>query len=142
MNQQKQLNLTSVFEDMHNMHNHYGVHDAVEKLSGEQLTAFFEFRMDLLREELVETYQAFKGRDPEELVDGLIDLIVVAAGTLDLFEVDAQRAWDAVLEANLAKEVGIKEGRPNPLGLPDLTKPEDWKAPSHANNHGRFTEID
>ncbi len=36
----------------------------------------------------------------------------------------------------MAKEVGIKPERPNPLGLPDLIKPADWKAPSHADNHG------
>jgi hypothetical protein len=41
-----------------------------------------------------------------------------------------------VLEANMAKEVGRKESRPNPLGLPDLIKPEGWTAPSHEGNHG------
>ena len=50
--------------------------------------------------------------------------------------VNAHKAWDAVLNANMAKEVGVKESRPNPLGLPDLIKPEGWKAPSHEDNHG------
>ena len=36
----------------------------------------------------------------------------------------------------MAKEVGRKESRPNPLGLPDLIKPEGWTAPSHEGNHG------
>ena len=36
------------------------------------------------------------------------------------------------------KEPGIKEGRPNPLGLPDLKKPEGWTAPEHTTNHGKL----
>jgi len=54
--------------------------------------------------------------------------------------VDANAAWDQVYKANMSKEVGIKEGRPNPLGLPDLVKPEGWKGPSHEGNHGNITD--
>jgi len=36
----------------------------------------------------------------------------------------------------MSKEVGIKEGRDNPLGLPDLVKPAGWLAPDHSGNHG------
>ena len=78
--------------------------------------------------------------DPEEIVDGLIDLCVVAIGTLDAYGVDPYDAWDEVLDANMAKEPGVKEGRPNPLGLPDLLKPEGWTAPSHEGNHGILPE--
>ena len=74
--------------------------------------------------------------DAEEIVDGLIDLCVVAIGTLDAFNVDGNKAWDEVLKANMQKEVGVKESRPNPLGLPDLIKPEGWEAPSHKGNYG------
>ena len=77
--------------------------------------------------------------DSEEVVDGLIDLCVFAIGTLDVFGVDANKAWDAVYKANISKEPGIKPGRPNPFGLPDLLKPEDWQAPSHEDNHGDFS---
>jgi predicted HAD superfamily Cof-like phosphohydrolase len=76
--------------------------------------------------------------DGEEIVDGLIDLCVVAIGTLDLFEVDAHKAWDEVLKANMSKKVGVKESRPNPLGLPDLIKPEGWVGPDHTGNTGKF----
>ena len=79
--------------------------------------------------------------DGEEIVDGLIDLCVVAIGTLDAFGVDAYKAWDEVLKANMSKNVGVKEGRPNPLGLPDLMKPEGWQAPSHQGNHGIFDDL-
>ena len=40
------------------------------------------------------------------------------------------------MRANYDKEVGSKPGRPNPFGLPDLMKPDDWEAPSHEGNHG------
>ena len=40
------------------------------------------------------------------------------------------------LKENSIKQVCVKEGRPNPLGLPDLTKPEDWEAPDHSGNYG------
>jgi len=41
----------------------------------------------------------------------------------------------------MSKEVGIKASRPNPLGLPDLVKPEGWQAPSHEGNHGLVAKI-
>ena len=103
--------------------------------------AFLEFRIDFLKEELEETEAALINMDPEEIVDGLIDLCVVAIGTLDAFGVNPYKAWDEVLEANMAKEVGKKPSRPNPLGVPDLVKPDDWKAPSHKGNHGKFNDI-
>ena len=77
----------------------------------------------------------------EDIVDALIDLCVVAIGTLDCFNVDADEAWCRVLDANMKKVPGVKESRPNPLGLPDLIKPEGWVAPNHGGNHGRLTEI-
>ena len=72
----------------------------------------------------------------EEIVDALIDLCVVAIGTLDLFEVNPYNAWNEVFDANMNKNPGVKASRPNPLGLPDLIKPEGWVAPSHKNNIG------
>jgi predicted HAD superfamily Cof-like phosphohydrolase len=76
-----------------------------------------------------------------QLVDALIDLCVVAIGTLNAFDVDSEKAWAAVYDANIVKKVGIKESRPNPLGLPDLIKPEGWTAPSHADNVGLLGHI-
>ena len=122
-------------KDINEMHSKYGVHEWV-KNNPEKLKEFLEFRMDFLLEELTETRDAVAAGDPEEIVDGLIDLCVVAIGTLDSFNVDAHKAWDKVHKANMAKTVGIKESRPNPLGLPDLIKLEEWIAPSHKNNHG------
>ena len=36
------------------------------------------------------------------------------------------------------KELGIKETRPNPLGLPDLIKPPGWKGPDHRDMEGNI----
>ena len=125
-------------KDMNDMHAKYGVHEWV-KNNPDKLKKFLEFRLNFLQEELDETQQAaFVYDDPEEIVDGLIDLCVVAIGTLDAFGVDANAAWDEVLKANMAKEVGVKPERPNPLGLPDLMKPEGWQPPSHEGNTGKF----
>ena len=66
---------------------------------------------------------------------------VIAIGTLDLFGVDAWKAWDEVLKRNMQKKSGIKPGRPNPLGLPDLLKPEGWKDPDHTGNVGMLDKV-
>ena len=129
---------TNWVRDMNNMHAKYGVHRWV-KNNPDKLKKYLEFRINFLQEELDETQRAaFIYEDPEQIVDGLIDLCVVAIGTLDAFGVDANAAWDEVLKANMAKEVGVKPERPNPLGLPDLMKPEGWEPPSHVDNTGLF----
>jgi len=123
--------------DIHEMHSQYGVHDWVTN-NPDKLKALMEFRLNFLKEELNETLLAFENNDAEEIVDGLIDLCVVAIGTLDAFRIDAHKAWDEVLKANMTKRVGVKTERPNPLGLPDLIKPEGWVPPSHNGNTGLF----
>ena len=127
-------------QDIALMHNKYGVKQWVTD-NPDKLEQLLHFRISFLKEEYEETFKAVGEKDPEEIVDGLIDLCVVAIGTLDAFGIDANKAWDEVLKANMNKEVGVKETRPNPLGLPDLIKPADWKAPSHEDNHGKLHNI-
>ena len=119
--------------DIMMMHEKYGVFDKVQAFDKEKLNKFLEFRIKFLEEEMNELSTA---ETADDIVDALIDLCVVAIGTLDLFDVDARLAWDRVHEANMNKLVGIKASRPNPLGLPDLIKPEGWTAPSHKDNVG------
>ncbi len=109
--------------------------------NADKLREFLDFRIKFLQEELQETINAFDNEDPEEIVDGLIDLCVVAIGTLDAFAVDPYKAWERVLKANMSKSVGVKSSRPNPLGVPDLVKDSDWVAPDHSDNHGILSEI-
>ena len=127
--------------DIHEMHAKYGVHEWMKKnkRNKELMQKFLDFRIKFLEEELNETkLAATYDRNAPEVVDGLIDLCVIAIGTLDAFGVDAQKAWEAVHTANMAKEVGVKESRPNPLGLPDLIKPEGWVGPKHYDNTGNL----
>ena len=136
----KGINMSDWVYDMYRMHEKYGVHEWVSKNINDKelMSKFLEFRLKFLQEELDETRKAAVDGDPEEIVDGLIDLCVVAIGTLDAFNVDAHQAWKEVHKAKMSKEPGIKESRPNPLGLPDLIKPEGWEGPSHRDNHGYF----
>jgi predicted HAD superfamily Cof-like phosphohydrolase len=131
--------------DMGVMHEKYGVNPVVREFDKDKLMAFLKFRIDFLQEELDEMRDAVVKVEAgkidaitaaDDVVDALIDLCVVAIGTLDAYNVNAYTAWNDVYEANMAKEVGVKASRPNPLGLPDLIKPEGWVAPTHKDNVG------
>ncbi len=125
------------------MHQKFGVNKwfTKNKSNKEIMKKYLMFRMLMLNEELHETMQAVNSENPEEIVDGLIDICVFAIGTLNVLEVDADKAWDAIHNANMAKEPGVKAGRPNPFGMPDLLKPEGWKGPDHSDNHGSISDI-
>jgi hypothetical protein len=125
-------------KDIADMHNYYGFGNKVRTLSSEDLYKLFLFRIAFLDEEMRELKEA---QTPEDVVDALVDLIVVAIGTLDIFDIDALRAWNEVHVANMTKEVGIKASRPNPLKLPDLIKPAGWVAPDHTGNIGLLQKI-
>jgi len=130
--------------DIGEMHRKYGVNQWVEKTledgDFDKLRKFLEFRMNFLDEELGETKEAIANGDASEVVDGLIDLCVIAIGTMDAFGVDPRASWNRVHKANMAKEVGVKESRPNPLGLPDMVKPEGWQPPEHGDNVGHLAD--
>ena len=128
--------------DIAMMHHKFGVREWFEanKDNPDLMAKYLRFRLKMCMEEMNETIDAaLFDKNPEEIVDGLIDLCVFAIGTLDVFGVDANAAWDKVYEANMAKSPGVKPGRPNPFGLPDLLKPAGWTAPSHEGNHGDLT---
>jgi len=125
--------------DIAMMHHKFGVKKwfAENRHDTELMKKYLRFRLSMCMEEMNETIDAaLFDRDSEEVVDGLIDLCVFAIGTLDVFGVDANTAWDKVYDANMAKSPGVKPGRPNPFGLPDLLKPSGWTPPSHEDNHG------
>ena len=127
--------------DINMMHHKFGVHEWFQKNKDDKevMSKYLRFRLKMCMEEMNETIDAaLFDKDAEEVVDGLIDLCVFAIGTLDVFGVDANAAWDKVYEANMAKSPGVKPGRPNPFGLPDLIKPSGWTPPTHEDNHGTF----
>lgn len=150
-----------IIGDIEEMHSKFRVREIVETFDNAKLLAWLEFRLKFLQEELdeglkalgelkslqevtsgdraMDAHAAIKASD--DLVDSMIDLIVVATGTLDGLQVDSDTAWNRVHTANMQKEPGIKASRPNPLGLPDLIKPEGWQAPSHADNIGLLERL-
>lgn len=127
-------------KDINEMHEKFGVHEwlAFKQFDQEYevLRQFLAFRINFLEEELNETREAFINKDAEEVIDGLIDICVIAIGTLDILGVDADHAWRQVHAANMAKEPGVKASRPNTFGLPDLIKPANWQGPDHRGNYG------
>lgn len=122
--------------DIADMHDKFGVNKVVSTLTDAQLRDYLKFRLDMVQEEVSEAHVAYANKDADGVVDALIDAIVFAIGTLDAFDVDAYEAWARVHEANMAKVPGVKPGRPNPYGFPDLIKPEGWTAPTHEDNVG------
>jgi predicted HAD superfamily Cof-like phosphohydrolase len=122
------------------MHSHYGLDKVFAEMPKEKLFYHLKFRLNFLEEELAEAWKAFDEYNGDDMVDACTDLIVVALGTLDAFGVDAQVAWDRVLKANMSKIAGQNPSRPNNFNLPDLRKPDDFIAPTHADNVGRLQE--
>ena len=122
------------------MHEKFGFKEVIADFTKEQHQGHLDLRLNMIQEEYFELCEAVDNKDAEETVDALIDIIVFAIGTLDLFDVDIDKAYSGVMQANLQKNKGVKPGRPNPMGFPDLIKPEGWVAPSHKGNHGIFGE--
>lgn len=116
----------------------FSVPAIVSAMDKTKLMAFLDFRIRFLQEELDEIIAAKTG---DQVVDGLIDLTVVALGTLVAFGVNVSEAWDRVHQANIIKEPGVNPNRPNPLGLPDLVKPPGWTPPEHHDNTGVLTRL-
>ena len=132
---------TNFVLDMEEMNTKFGSRDKVAEMDPETLRALLNHRINFLQEELDELKIAAEEGNAEEIVDALIDLPVVAISTLDDFQVDVYTAWNEVLSANLAKEPGVNPSRPNPLGLPDMIKPDGWMPPSHDKNWGLFYKM-
>lgn len=126
----------NVFNDMQKFHRKYGFHE--DNLTPQQLVG----RLQFLQEELIETERAVIDLDAAEVVDGLIDLMVVAAGTLDLLigPAYASDAWRKVMTANNEKVPGYNSKRPNSLRK-DLVKPDGWQPPNLDLEAGPLTDL-
>lgn len=98
-----------------------------------------DYRMALFEEEAQETIGAWRTSNPEELVDGHIDVIVIALGNLAIFGVNFDRAFDQVMKANMAKEIGKRKETDPEEG--SIYKPEGWVGPDHSDNHGALDEL-
>ncbi len=129
-------------EDIKHLNNKYlirnFINDLVKHKNKSLLIDYLKFRADFIHEELQELYTSIEEQNPKDVVDALIDIIVVALGTLDCFDVRIDESWRAVHKANMTKTRGHKSTRPNPYYLPDLIKPEGWQEPDHTDFVGRL----
>jgi predicted HAD superfamily Cof-like phosphohydrolase len=108
-----------------NMHRKFGLENA----SGptQLTTEEKQFRIAALREEIQE-YE-----DADNLVkqyDALLDLLVFAVGTLERQGLPLLKGFEAVMEANMAKELG-QNGSKRGGFKRDLVKPEGWTGPEN-----------
>lgn len=94
------------------------------------ITEHMQIRLDHLKEELDETILAVENDDLEEVIDGLLDLIYIAAGTLGMCGIKSQLHWEEIQRANMSKERGVNPKRGHDV---DVIKPAGWEGP----NHGR-----
>lgn len=82
-----------------------------------------------LEEELKEIIDGYASGDLAQVCDGLIDLIYVASGTLNLMNVPAQQLWNDVQIRNMQK-IRASSGNVGKRGSTfDVIKPEGWQQP-------------
>jgi predicted HAD superfamily Cof-like phosphohydrolase len=87
-------------------------------------------RMDLIEEELTETFKAMVMEDLVEIADGLADLVVVIYGTALEYGIDLDAVLAEVHASNMAK-LGL-DGKPILREDGKILKPEGWKPPNIA----------
>ena len=84
-------------DDIKHLNNKYHIRDFINDLvqykNKSLLIDYLKFRADFIHEELQELYLSIEEQNPEDVVDALIDIIVVAIGTLDCFDV-VDRDWE------------------------------------------------
>jgi predicted HAD superfamily Cof-like phosphohydrolase len=123
-------NQTSIFEDVKEFHTEFKI-PAVKppfQLNYKALS----FRIKFLWEEMEELETAIDEQNICDQIDALIDLIYVAAGTLDLMGVDGQRHFSLVHRANMKKVRAQKAGDSKRMSSFDVIKPKGWLAPDHS----------
>ena len=82
-------------------------------------------RFKFLMEEVDEFLEAGLEGDLVKAVDGLLDTVYVALGTLFQMGIPAQACWDLVQQANMTKKLGVTK-RGNAV---DAVKPIGWVGP-------------
>lgn len=127
--------MIDLLDDNKNFQKKYGFDE--KPLTKDQL----HFRMTLLYEEFMETWDAYTQKDPEELVDGHIDMIVIILGNLHLAGVDIGKAWREVYFSNMSKTRGTKPGREASGGFDVYKEPGKFIKASHKGNHGDLGKL-
>jgi predicted HAD superfamily Cof-like phosphohydrolase len=82
-----------------------------------------KLRVSLMAEELLEVTNAIVNRDMVGIADGLADLLYVLLGTAVAYGIDLEPIFQAVHNANMAKEGGGKRADGK------VRKPRGWTPP-------------
>lgn len=116
-----------MFYDVVTFHTHYGL--PLPKGPTQLSQELFNFRVKFLQEELCEFIEAWEQGDLTKQVDGLLDLVYVALGSLVLMGVDGRPCWDAIQKANMTgKRRATKEESPRG-GKYDVIKTHEFVSP-------------
>lgn len=132
-----------MLDNIKEMHDKFQVTDFIKNNSDNKLLLqkFLKFRLDFIKEELDETFDAYFNRDDVEVLDGLIDILVVTLGTLDAFKCDTSKAWENIHNSNMSKTPGVNLTRPNNFSLPDMVKGKNFNKPEIKNYTGLLKNI-
>jgi len=122
--------IPNVFQDVVDFHKKYGIqYDGPPRRLPKDVEVFRDAR---LVEELEEIQDAYVHQDMTGVLDGFVDLIYIALGTLHLHGYDFNEAWKRVQQANMSKERASNKnpGKYQKLGCnQDIVKPLGWVAP-------------
>ncbi len=81
-------------------------------------------RMNLIKEETTELYNAITDGDLDKIADGIVDSIVVLLGTSVAYGIDIKPVWDEIHRTNMAK---LNDATFRSDGK--LLKPNNWIPP-------------
>jgi predicted HAD superfamily Cof-like phosphohydrolase len=120
----------NIFDKVHHFHIVFGLE--VNKVPGVLSKTHHDLRTEFMGEELEEYTYAHEANDMPEVLDALIDLIYVVAGTIDQHGFTPEQATEAfrrVHEANMQK-IRVKSADESKRGTVfDVRKPKDWQPP-------------
>lgn len=118
---------TNIFDDTMAFQQKYGLwrKDQFGILPEEEM----KVKIGHLYEELAEIDKVHKEGNIYEISDGLIDLIYVASGLLNLMNMPAQALWNDVQARNMQKIRATKDNVGKRGSTFDVIKPEGWLPP-------------
>lgn len=118
---------SNVFDDTMEFQKKYGLwnSDVYGFLPPENM----KVKLGHLEEELKEIFEGYEKGDLAQVCDGIIDLIYVASGTLNLMNVPAQQLWNDVQIRNMQKIRATSDNVGKRGSTFDVIKPEGWQGP-------------
>lgn len=118
----------SFFDDVREFHNRFGLATpAARSLVPADLTPELQDLRQRMQEEELQEWKDATTLDDK--VDALLDGVYFALGTVDLYGVDANLAWQRIHEANMKKVRANGDGKRGSDF--DVVKPPGWRKPDH-----------